>query len=117
CTGALGAHGRGTAESFGREAQTDLVMGTFSKSFASLGGVIAGPYEVINFIKHRARPVVFSASMTPASVASALKALDIIEAEPQRRAPRLDNAGEKPTGLRAPGDDTRRSVAPARPLR
>ena len=82
--GVLGAHGRGTAEYFGLETQTDLVMGTFSKSFASLGGVIAGPYDVINFVKHRARAVVFSASMTPAQVAAALKALDIIEAEPKR---------------------------------
>ena len=58
--GVLGEHGRGTAEYFGLEAQTDLVMGTFSKSFASLGGVIAGPFDVINYIKHRARSVVFS---------------------------------------------------------
>ena len=68
--GVLGEHGRGTSEYFGLEAQTDLVMGTFSKSFASLGGVIAGPFDVINYIKHKARSVVFSASMTPASVAA-----------------------------------------------
>jgi len=114
--GVLGAHGRGTAEYFGLEAQTDLVMGTFSKSFASLGGVIAGPYDVINFIKHRARPVVFSASMTPASVASALKALDIIEAEPQRRTRLLDIAEKMHNGFRAMGFDTGVSVTPVVPV-
>ena len=78
-------------------------MGTFSKSFASLGGVIAGPFDVINFIKHKARSVVFSASMTPASVAAALKALEIIEAEPQRRARLLDIAEKMHNGFRAHG--------------
>ena len=114
--GVLGTHGRGTAEYFGLEAQTDLVMGTFSKSFASLGGVISGPYDVINFIKHRARPVVFSASMTPASVASALKALDIIEAEPQRRTRLLDIAEKMHNGFRAMGFDTGVSVTPVVPV-
>jgi 8-amino-7-oxononanoate synthase len=114
--GVLGEHGRGTAEYFGLEAQTDLVMGTFSKSFASLGGVIAGPSEVINFIKHRARPVVFSAAMTPASVASALKALDIIEAEPQRRARLLDIAEKMHNGFRSMGYDTGVSVTPVVPV-
>jgi hypothetical protein len=114
--GVLGAHGRGTAEYFGLEAQTDLVMGTFSKSFASLGGVIAGPVDVITFIKHRARPVVFSASMTPAQVAAALKALDIIEAEPQRRARLLDIAEKMHNGFRAMGFDTGVSVTPVVPV-
>jgi 8-amino-7-oxononanoate synthase len=114
--GVLGAHGRGTAEYFGLEAQTDLVMGTFSKSFASLGGVIAGPVDVITFIKHRARPVVFSASMTPAQVAAALKALDIIEAEPQRRARLLDIAEKMHNAFRAMGFDTGVSVTPVVPV-
>jgi hypothetical protein len=114
--GVLGAHGRGTAEYFGLETQTDLVMGTFSKSFASLGGVIAGPYDVINFVKHRARPVVFSASMTPAQVAAALKALDIIEAEPQRRARLLDIAEKMHNGFRSMGFDTGVSVTPVVPV-
>ncbi len=60
-------------------------MGTFSKCFASLGGVIAGPVDVINYLKHKARPLIFSASMTPAAVAAALKSLEIIEHEPERR--------------------------------
>lgn len=114
--GVLGTHGRGTAEYFGLEAQTDLVMGTFSKSFASLGGVIAGPFEVINFIKHKARSVVFSASITPASVAAALKSLEIIEAEPQRRARLLDIAEKMHNGFRAMGFDTGVSVTPVVPV-
>ena len=114
--GVLGELGRGTSEYFGLEAQTDLVMGTFSKSFASLGGVIAGPFDVINYIKHKSRPVVFSASMTPASVAAALKALDIIEAEPQRRARLLDIAEKMHNGFRAMGFDTGVSVTPVVPV-
>ncbi len=114
--GVLGTHGRGTSEYFGLEKQTDLVMGTFSKSFASLGGVIAGPADVITFIKHRARSVVFSASMTPAAVASALKALEIIEAEPQRRARLLDIAEKMHNGFRALGFDTGVSVTPVVPV-
>ena len=114
--GVLGERGRGTAEYFGLEKQTDLVMGTFSKSFASLGGVIAGPFDVVNFIKHKARSVVFSASMTPASVAAALKALEIIQAEPQRRARLLDIAEKMHNGFRAMGFDTGVSVTPVVPV-
>ena len=114
--GVLGAQGRGTAEYFGLESQTDLQMGTFSKSFASLGGVIAGPFEVINFIKHKARSVVYSASMTPAAVAAALKALEIIESEPQRRARLLDIAEKMHNGFRAMGFDTGVSVTPVVPV-
>src|SRR5215468_375019 len=114
--GVLGAQGRGTAEYFGLESQTDLQMGTFSKSLASLGGVIAGPFDVINFIKHKARSVVYSASMTPAAVASAIKALEIIEAEPQRRARLLDIAEKMHNGFRAMGFDTGVSVTPVVPV-
>ncbi|HZA14425.1 MAG TPA: pyridoxal phosphate-dependent aminotransferase family protein [Myxococcaceae bacterium] len=114
--GVLGAHGRGTAEYFGLEANVDVVMGTFSKSFASLGGVLAGPADVINYIKHRSRPVVFSASMTPAAVASALKALEIIQAEPERRARLLDIAEKMHNGFRALGFDTGVSVTPVVPV-
>jgi 8-amino-7-oxononanoate synthase len=114
--GVLGTRGRGTSEYFGLEAQTDLVMGTFSKSFASLGGVFAGPFDVINYLKHKARPVVFSASMTPAAVAAALEALNIIEAEPQRRARLLDIAEKMHNGFRAMGYDTGVSVTPVVPV-
>lgn len=114
--GVLGESGRGTPEYFGVDAQTDLVMGTFSKSFASLGGVLAGPQEVITYIKHKARPVIFSASMTPASLAAALKALEIVETEPWRRTRLMDIAEKMHNGLRAMGFDTGVSVTPIVPV-
>jgi len=83
--GVLGENGRGTAEHFGVEDEVDMVMGTFSKSFASLGGFIAGTERVVNFIQHFSRPLIFSASPPPAAVATCLAALDIIQSEPERR--------------------------------
>ncbi len=114
--GVLGEHGRGTPEYFGLDVETDLVMGTFSKSFASLGGVLAGPFDVIDYLKHKARPIIFSASMTPAAVAAALKSLEIIEAEPQRRARLLDIAEKMHNGFRSMGFDTGVSVTPVVPV-
>lgn len=83
--GVLGVGGRGTAEHFNLIDQVDITMGTFSKSFASLGGFIVGEEDVIHYVKHFSRELIFSASMPPASVASCLAALDIIESEPERR--------------------------------
>lgn len=83
--GVLGEHGRGTAEHFGLEDKVDVVMGTFSKSFASIGGFIAGPADVINYVKHEARALIFSASPPPSAVATVLACLDILEKEPERR--------------------------------
>jgi 8-amino-7-oxononanoate synthase len=83
--GVLGRHGRGTPEHFGVEKETDLVVGTFSKSFSILGGFVAGPAEVIDCLKHLSRSVLFSASMPPSSVATVLACLEIIESEPERR--------------------------------
>lgn len=80
--GVIGQNGAGTSSHFGLTESTDLIMGTFSKSLASLGGFIASDAETIEYLKHRARSLMFSASMTPASVASTLAALDIIESEP-----------------------------------
>ncbi|MHA4738684.1 serine palmitoyltransferase [Dyadobacter sp. MSC1_007] len=80
--GVIGEKGAGTASFFGLTETTDLIMGTFSKSLASLGGFIAGDAATIDYLKHRARSLMFSASMTPASVGSTLAALDIIESEP-----------------------------------
>ncbi len=81
--GVIGHKGAGTASHFGLNDDVDLIMGTFSKSLASLGGFVAGDADVIDFLKHNARSVMFSASMTPASVASTLKALEIIQNEPE----------------------------------
>ncbi len=81
--GVIGDKGAGTASHFGMTDKVDLIMGTFSKSFASLGGFIAGNKEVIEYLKHHSRALIFSASMPPASVISALEALNIIESEPE----------------------------------
>ena len=82
--GVLGEHGRGTGEYFGLEDEVDIVMSTFSKSLASLGGFIAAKEEVIHYVKHVSRPFIFSASIPPANAAAALEAMNIIEAEPER---------------------------------
>ncbi|MCI0920290.1 serine palmitoyltransferase [Sphingobacterium rhinopitheci] len=81
--GVIGKNGAGTESHFGMKDKVDLIMGTFSKSLASLGGFIASDKDTIEYLKHRARSLMFSASMTPASVASTLKALEIIQTEPE----------------------------------
>jgi 8-amino-7-oxononanoate synthase len=83
--GVLGRDGRGTAEHYGVEEGVDIVMGTFSKSLASIGGFIASRRDVIEYIKHHSRAFIYSASLSPANAAAALKALQIIEREPYRR--------------------------------
>lgn len=83
--GVIGENGSGTASHFGLTDKTDLIMGTFSKSFGSLGGFIAGDKTVLNYLKHNSRSLIFSASMTPAAVAAASTALDIMINEPERR--------------------------------
>ncbi len=82
--GVIGAHGRGTGEHFGLEDEVDIIMGTFSKSLASLGGYMAARADVVEYVRHTSRPFIFSASIPPASVASAMKALEILKREPQR---------------------------------
>ena len=83
--GVFGEGGRGTVNHFGLTKDVDLIMGTFSKSFASLGGFIATDKEVTNFLRHHSRSYIFTASITPASTAAALKAIDIMIAEPERQ--------------------------------
>lgn len=82
--GVLGETGRGTVEHFKGTVKPDIMMCTFSKALASIGGFVAGSAQVIDYIKHFARPLIFSASMPPATIGAALKALQIIEEEPQR---------------------------------
>jgi 8-amino-7-oxononanoate synthase len=101
--GVIGKGGRGTASEFNLENEIDMTMGTFSKTFASLGGFVSGKKEVINYIKHHSLALIFSASPTPASVAAALAALDILEAEPQRVDMLIRNANKMRTGLKAEG--------------
>ena len=114
--GVLGAHGRGTAEHFGIEESTDLIMGTFSKSLAAIGGFVVGDREVIHFIKHRARALIFTAAPPPACVGAALAALDIIESEPERREQLWENTRFMMTGLRAIGFDCGESATPVIPI-
>lgn len=82
--GVIGSTGRGTTEHFGGSELADIIMCTFSKSFGSLGGFVAGDDRVIDYIRHFARPLIFSASMPPANIAAVLASLEIIEAEPER---------------------------------
>jgi len=82
--GVLGENGRGTAAYFGLDGDVDLTMGTFSKSLATLGGFVVGDELVIDYIKHHARALIFSASIPPASVAATIAVLDIMENEPER---------------------------------
>ncbi|MBS1560179.1 MAG: pyridoxal phosphate-dependent aminotransferase family protein [Bacteroidetes bacterium] len=98
-TGVVGPGGRGTAAHFGLVGDVDLTMGTFSKTFGSLGGFVAGPERVINYLKHHSPALIFSASPTPASVAAALKALEILEEEPQRIDKLLRNADKMRRGF------------------
>ena len=102
-TGVIGKGGRGTGSHFGLEKDVDLTMGTFSKTFASLGGFVCGKRSVINYIKHFAPALIFSASPTPASVAAALAALDILEAEPERIKRLQSNASKMREGFRSMG--------------
>lgn len=101
--GVIGKGGRGTASEFGLEDEIDMTMGTFSKTFASLGGFVAAKKEVINYIKHHSLALIFSASPTPSSVAAAIAALDILEAEPERVDRLIKNANKMRTGLKAEG--------------
>jgi len=114
--GVLGEHGGGTAQHFGMEEGVDLVMATFSKSFASIGGAIAGPADVVHYLKHHARTLIFSASMPPSAVATVLACLDVMEREPERRERLWDNAGYLRGGLQSLGFDTAESETPIIPV-
>ena len=114
--GVMGENGRGTSEHFGVEDETDLVMGTFSKSLASVGGFVAGEKKVIDYIKHNARAVMFSAAPAPASVATVIKALEIIEREPERRRDLWDNTDYMQREFTGMGYDTGNSASPVIPL-
>jgi 8-amino-7-oxononanoate synthase len=113
--GVMGKNGRGTAEHFGVEDDIDLIMGTFSKSFAALGGFIVGEKKVISYIKHHSRALIFSASITPASVATVLATLDIIESEPERREKLWQISDKMRSGFQAMGYDTGPTETPIIP--
>lgn len=101
--GVIGKGGRGTASEFGLDKEIDIVMGTFSKTFASLGGFVASEAKVIDYIKHHAAALIFSASPTPASVAAAMAALEVLIQEPERVDHLIRNASYIRTELKAAG--------------
>jgi 8-amino-7-oxononanoate synthase len=114
--GVLGAQGAGTADHFGLTDRVDFIMGTFSKSLASLGGFVAGDRGVIEYLKHHARAFIFSASMPAASAAAALTALKIIRREPERIEALWRNTLRMKAGLDGLGFDTGRSETPIIPV-
>jgi 8-amino-7-oxononanoate synthase len=114
--GVLGGQGGGTSQHFSMEGDVDLVMATFSKSFASIGGAAAGTEEVIHYLKHHARALIFSASMPPSAVATVLACLDVIAREPERRDRLWENAAYLREGLQAMGFDTVTSETPIIPV-
>ena len=114
--GIFGKRGRGTPEHFGLENEVDLIMGTYSKSLASSGGFVAGSSDVISWIKHLARSMIFSASLPPALVASVSTALDLIEEEPELRARLWRNTHKMLKGYKTIGYDTGTSETPIIPV-
>jgi len=113
--GVLGG-GRGTAAHFGVTDQVDLIMSTFSKSFASLGGFIAGDEPVIHYVKHHARSMIFSASIPPANAAAALAALHVMQEEPERIQRLTEIADYMRKGYQQLGFDTGASTTPVIPI-
>ncbi len=114
--GVLGENGRGTTEHFGLENEVDIVMGTFSKTFASIGGVAVGGKKVISYIKHHARSLIFSAAATPSSVASVLAILNILETRPELRRRLWEVTKKMRSGYQKMGYDTGPSQTPIIPV-
>jgi len=115
--GVLGKHGRGTPEHYGLEDKVDITMGTFSKSFSSLGGFVAADEAIIHYIKHNARALIFSASMPPSAVATVIACLDIIESEPERIDKLWKNTKKMREGFQSLGFDTGASKTPIIPIK
>jgi len=114
--GVLGKTGRGTAEHFGLEREADLIMGTYSKSLATIGGFIVSTSEIVDFLKHTSRAMIFSASLAPGLVAAVSAALDIIDSEPERRERLWKNTRRMMEGFRSLGFDTGDSATPIIPV-
>jgi 7-keto-8-aminopelargonate synthetase-like enzyme len=114
--GVLGQQGAGTANHFGLTDEVHLIMGTFSKSLASLGGFIAADADTIDYLKHHSRPLIFSASMSPANAAAVLAALEIMEQEPERIAQLWRNTRRMKQGLLDLGFNLGESETPILPV-
>ncbi|MEK7691228.1 MAG: aminotransferase class I/II-fold pyridoxal phosphate-dependent enzyme, partial [Bdellovibrionota bacterium] len=114
--GVLGPQGQGTESHFGVTGVADIVMGTFSKSFASIGGFIAGSADVVHYVKHTARPFIFSAAMPPPAVAAVLECLKLVQEEPEHRARLWKNARRMQKELSEMGFNTMGTETPIVPL-
>jgi 8-amino-7-oxononanoate synthase len=114
--GVIGEEGRGTANHFGHTDKVDIIMSTFSKSLASVGGFVASTNEVINYLKHHSRPMIFSASIPPSAAAAALAALEIIQSEPERLEMLWDNTAYISKAIKEMGFDTNTSETPIIPI-
>lgn len=115
-TGVMGPNGRGTAEHYGCEDEVDIVIGTFSKAFASVGGFMAGPADVVDYVKCMARPFIFTAALPPAQVASTHASLKILASEPVHRERLWKRVALFREGLRNLGFDTMKSEGPIVPV-
>jgi 7-keto-8-aminopelargonate synthetase-like enzyme len=114
--GVLGKTGRGTVEHYGLENEVDIIMGTYSKSLGSIGGFVAASEEVIHYMKHCSRQLIFSASSPPASVAAVIAALDIVAGEPERRERLWHNTRKMMKAFSQMGFDTGSAETPIIPL-
>ena len=114
--GVIGEGGRGTAAYFGLEDKVDIIMGTFSKSLASIGGFMAASEEVVDYVRHASRPYIFCASIPPASCATALEALHILMEQPELPARLTALAKYMRAGLRSRGVSIRESTTPIIPI-
>ena len=114
--GVLGPNGQGTAAHLGLTDQVELITGTFSKSLASIGGFVAASEDVVDYLKHHSRPLIFSASLPPASTAGTLAALEVLQAEPERRTRLWANAKRLQDGFRSLGFDIGPTETPIVPV-
>ena len=114
--GVLGKTGRGTVEHFGLEQEVDIIMGSFSKSLASIGGFVAGAEYIIHYLKHNARPLMFTAALPASNTAGVLAALEVLQSEPERRAALWENARRMASGLKSLGFDIGPSQTPIIPV-
>lgn len=114
--GVLGPNGDGTAAHFGLIDDVDIIVGTFSKSLASVGGFIAAPERVTNFLRHNSRPFIFTASLPPANTAGVLAALDVLQSEPDRRTRLWENTHRLQQGLRSAGFEIGPTQTPIVPV-
>ena len=114
--GVLGPNGEGTAAHFGMTDEVDLIAGTFSKSLASIGGFVAGSENVIHYLKHHSRPLIFTASLPPANTAGVLAALEVMKTEPDRRTSLWANTRRFQEGMRGLGYDIGETETPIIPV-